>query len=181
MPPSSLHRPLFHAPKRRRRADGAKHRARARTPREPAPAGEAPLVDLHVFLYSGVVRDLDPDFFGSNSGDSDAACQMTVEPADSSLDVKEVRLSDILLNSNEPDFKMFFEFGCHEVDSIFTMVCYDWDPQQPVVRAASWIPLRWHPRLSRRVDGVGRRPYAVAATLLTPSSCRVDGVRPVVS
>ena len=111
MPPSSLHRPLFHAPKRRRRADGAKHRARARTPREPADAGEAPLVDLHVFLYSGVVRDLDPDFFGSNSGDSDAACQMTVEPADSSLDVKEVRLSDILLNSNEPDFKMFFEFG----------------------------------------------------------------------
>ena len=43
-----------------------------------------------------------------------------------------MRLSDILLNSNEPDFKMFFEFGCHEVDSIFTMVCYDWDPNQPV-------------------------------------------------
>ena len=97
------------------------------------------MVDLHVFLYSGVVRDLDPDFFGSNSGDSDAACQMTVEPADSSLDVKEVRLSDILLNSNEPDFKMFFEFGCHEVDSIFTMVCYDWDPQQPVVRAGEEV------------------------------------------
>ena len=96
--------------KRRRNADARRRRTNA-APRGTAPAGEAPLVDLHVFLYSGVVRDLDPDFFGSNSGDSDAACQMTVEPADSSLDVKEVRLSDILLNSNEPDFKMFFEFG----------------------------------------------------------------------
>ena len=64
---------------------------------------------------------------------------MTVEPADSSLDVKEVRLSDILLNSNEPDFKMFFEFGCHEIDSIFTMVCYDWDPNQPVVRSGEEV------------------------------------------
>jgi hypothetical protein len=62
-----------------------------------------------------------------------------IKTADSSLDVKEVRLSDILLNSNEPDFKMFFEFGCHEVDSIFTMVCYDWDPQQPVVRAGEEV------------------------------------------
>ena len=34
---------------------------------------------------------------------------------------------------------MFFEFGCHEVDSIFTMVCYDWDPQQPVVRAGEEV------------------------------------------
>ena len=29
---------------------------------------------------------------------------------------------------------MFFEFGCHTKDSIFTMVCYDWEPNQAVVR-----------------------------------------------
>ena len=35
--------------------------------------------------------------------------------------------------------KMFFEFGCHTPDSIFTMVCYDWDPNKAVVRAGEEV------------------------------------------
>ncbi len=59
------------------------------------------------------------------------SCQLTVEGPE---DVKEVRLSDILLDDNTPEFKMFFEFGCHEPDSTFTMVCYDADDFEPIVR-----------------------------------------------
>mmetsp|Transcript_6705 Transcript_6705/g.21111 ORF Transcript_6705/g.21111 Transcript_6705/m.21111 type:complete len:288 (+) Transcript_6705:58-921(+) len=84
------------------------------------------LADLHVFLYNGTIRDKDPYFF---DGDSDSACRMTVES-----DRVEVRLSDILLNANDPNYQMFFEFGCHPVDSKFTMTCYDWDAPLPLYR-----------------------------------------------
>ena len=87
---------------RRRGTRGARRNTRA---------GDAGLVDLRVFLYSGTVRDKDPDWFFLFEDPSDVSCQLTVETGDT----QEVRLSDILLNSNEPVFKMFFEFGCHAV------------------------------------------------------------------
>jgi len=91
---------------------------------------EPGLVDLRVFLYSGVVRDKDPDWFFLFEDPSDVSCQLTVETGDT----QEVRLSDILLDDNTPEFKMFFEFGCHEPDASFTMVCYDADDFEPIVR-----------------------------------------------
>lgn len=91
---------------------------------------DAGLVDLRVFLYSGVVRDKDPDWFFLFEDPSDVSCQLTVEAGDTQV----VRLSDILLDDNTPEFKMFFEFGCHEPDSTFTMVCYDADDFEPIVR-----------------------------------------------
>ena len=45
------------------------------------------------------------------------------------------------------------------------------------VQVARGVLFRANARRWRRVDGVGRRPYAIAATALTPSSRRVDGVR----
>mmetsp|Transcript_21681 Transcript_21681/g.64975 ORF Transcript_21681/g.64975 Transcript_21681/m.64975 type:complete len:245 (+) Transcript_21681:190-924(+) len=81
---------------------------------------EAGKQDLHVFLYDGSVRDMDPSFF---DGQSDAFCLLSVES-----DERTEFLSDIRLNSNNPEFNMFFEFGCHPVDSLFEMTCYDWDP-----------------------------------------------------
>ena len=55
-------------------------------------AGDTGLVDLRVFLYSGVVRDKDPDWFFLFEDPSDVSCQLTVETGDT----QEVRLSDIV-------------------------------------------------------------------------------------
>ena len=64
---------------RRRGTRGARRNTRA---------GDAGLVDLRVFLYSGVVRDKDPDWFFLFEDPSDVSCQLTVETGDT----QEVRL-----------------------------------------------------------------------------------------
>lgn len=84
-------------------------------------------VDLHVFLYNGTVRDKDPYFW---DGPSDTACRMTVE----SEDITKTLTSDILQNTNDPNYRMFFEFGCHPINSRFKMKCWDYDRGQPLER-----------------------------------------------
>jgi hypothetical protein len=42
--------------------------------------------------------------------------------------------SDILLNTNEPNFRTFFEFDCQAKDTPYTLECYDQDMMLPLKR-----------------------------------------------
>jgi len=74
--------------------------------------------ELSVFLYDGVVRDLDPS---PRDGNSDPICKLWV--GDEGL------YSKVLLNTNTPVFEAFFEFGCRAKDAPFRITC--WDSDQP--------------------------------------------------
>jgi len=41
--------------------------------------------------------------------------------------------SDILLNTNEPNFRTFFEFDCQAKDTPYTLECYDHEVRAPAV------------------------------------------------
>jgi len=80
-------------------------------------------MDLHVFLYDGIVRDKDP---ADRDAASDVGCYFTVGA--------QTFTSDILLNTNEPNFRTFFEFDCQAKDTPYTLECYDQDMMLPLKR-----------------------------------------------
>merc|ERR1719464_1615885 len=74
-------------------------------------------MDLHVFLYDGIVRDKDP---ADRDAASDVGCYFTVGEGAAA----QTFTSDVLLNTNEPNFRTFFEFDCQPKDAPYALECY---------------------------------------------------------